>query len=98
MHGDRTIYTIEYLDEVVKNDIPKLDIKVNNIIKRKIEKLSYEPHLGFPLRGNLAGCYKLKISKYRIVYKVYKNKLVILVIAIAKREKLEAYTIAGKRI
>ena len=97
MPGDNN-YSIEYLTEVVERDIPKLDHKVKNIIKRKIEKLSVEPNLGLPLRGKLAGCYKLKVSKYRIIYKIFKESYTILIIVIAKREKLDAYKIAEMRI
>ncbi len=72
MPGDNK-YSIEYLLEVVERDIPKLDHKVKNIIKRKIEKLATDPNLGIPLRAKLSGCYKLKVSKYRIIYKVFKS-------------------------
>ena len=98
MPGDEANYRIEYLPEVVKIDIPKLDKKIRNIIKRKFERLIHEPLLGLPLRGNLAGCYKLRISKYRVVYKTYNDQLIILVIAIGKREELAVYKSAEKRI
>lgn len=97
MLGNKRQYLIEYLAEVAAKDIPKLDYKVKNIIKRKIEKLTSEPYLGIPLRERLAGCYKLKVSKYRIIYKIYNDRLIVLVIAIGKRDDLEAYKIAEKR-
>ena len=98
MPGSKNKYSIEYHPKVVKDDIPKLDEKIKDIIERKIEKLIEEPHLGTALRGKLAGCYRLKISKYRIVYKVYNEKLIILVIAIGKRDNLFVNETAEKRI
>ena len=98
MPGDKETYTIEYLQRVITEDIPKLDNKVKLIIQRKIEKLTNEPCLGYPLRGKLSGYYKLKISKYRVVYKIINERLIILIIAIGKRANSLIYKIAEKRI
>lgn len=98
MPGSKSKYSIEYHPRVVEYDIPKLDEKIKDIIERKIVKLIEEPLFGIALRGRLSGCYRLKISKYRIVYKVYDEKLIILVIAIGKRENLFVYRAAEKRI
>lgn len=98
MHGDKNKFKIEYLPRVIQEDIPRLDKHLREIIQRKIEKLQEEPYLGFPLRSHLLGCYKLKISKYRVIYKILHNRLIILVIAIGKREALAVYKIALKRL
>ena len=98
MPGSKAKYSIEYHPKVAEDDIPKLDEKIKNIIERKIIKLIEEPHFGTALRGRLIGCYRLKISKYRIVYKVYDEKLIIFVIAIGKRDNLFVYKTAEKRI
>lgn len=98
MSGNRETYQIEYLPRVLRDDIPKLDTKVKSIIQRKVEKLIEEPHLGYPLRGSLAGYYKLRTSKYRVVYKVFNDQLLILIIAIGKRADSLIYKITEKRI
>ncbi len=97
MLGNKDKYTIEYLPRVISEDIPKLDKRIKEIIRRKIEKLIEEPYLGFPLRGNLAGFYKLKVSNYRIVYKIQNDRLIILIIAIGKRDNNLVYEIAFGR-
>ena len=98
MPGSKAKYSIEYHPKVVEDDIPKLDEKIKDIIERKIDKLTEEPGLGTALRGKLAGCHRLKISKYRIVYRLYDEKLIILVIAIGKRDNLFVYKTVEKRI
>ena len=98
MPGNKPSYKILYSSDVIKNDLPKLDNKIQGIIKRKIEQLKFEPYLGLPLRGKLARLYKLKVSKYRIVYGIDNDKLFILVIAIGKRDNFFVYKIAEKRI
>jgi mRNA interferase RelE/StbE len=91
------MYTIHYLDKVI-DDIKKIDKTVLSIIKKTIEKkLSLEPlKFGKPLRNTLKNLYSLRIGKYRIIYEVKKDKLVILVIMIASRDTVYIDTL--KRI
>ncbi len=54
---------------------------------------------GALLRGELQGCYKIKLLKqgYRLVYLVEDDVLVVLVLAVAKRERSQAYALATAR-
>ena len=51
------------------------------------------------LRGELHNTYKIKLRElgYRLVYEVIDQRLVVVVIAIGKRDHDEAYQIAIKR-
>ncbi len=51
------------------------------------------------LRGDLQNTYKIKLRDvgYRLVYEVIDQKLVVMVIAIGKRDHNEAYQSAVKR-
>ena len=55
---------------------------------------------GAELHGNLHGCYKIKLRKqgYRLVYQVEDDVLVVLVLAIDRREDLAAYHAAMLRL
>ena len=98
MSGNKSSYKILYSSDVVKNDLPKLDNKIKDIIRKKVEKLKTEPGLGLPLRGKLSKLYKLKVSKYRVLYQIDSYNLTILIIAIGKRENSIVYKSAEKRI
>ncbi len=98
MPGNKSSYKILYSSDVVKNDLPRLDDRIKAIIRKKIEKLIVEPGLGLPLRGKLAKLYKLKVSKYRILYQIDNYNLTIIIIAIGKRENSMIYKLAEKRI
>ena len=52
------------------------------------------------LHGDLRGCYKIKLRKqgYRLVYMVEDVVLVVLVLAIDRREDLAAYHAAMVRL
>ena len=98
MPGNENKYAVEYLPQVISKDLPRLNKEIRDLIKRKIEKLIQDPSLGLPLRGNLSGYFKLRISKYRVVYTIIKEQLIVLVIAVGKREKFFVYKTAEKRI
>lgn len=98
MHGNNPLYQIKYSSVVVKEDIPKLDQNLQNIIRKKINKLSGSPQFGIPLRGKLSKYFKLRISKYRVVYEINHESRQILILAIGKRENLAVYEVALTRI
>lgn len=98
MPGNNSEYKILYSSDVIKTDLPKLDNKVSKIIKKKIERLKNNPLLGLPLRGKLAKFYKIKVSKYRVIYEIRDEYLIIVIIAIGKRDNLFVYKIAEQRI
>ena len=56
--------------------------------------------LGTRLHRDLANCYKIKLRKqgYRLVYSVEDDVLVVLVLAVGKRENMEAYLSAARRL
>lgn len=65
-------YLIRYLEEVVRQHIPALPISAKMLIKRAIEeRLAVDP-IGFgkPLRYSLKGHRRLRVSDYRIIYRI----------------------------
>lgn len=79
----------------------RLDGSVKNIFRRLLKKKLTNPHSpGSALHGELKYCYKIKLRKqgYRLVYYVEDEQLVVIVIAIDKREELAAYKSALARL
>ena len=81
-------YTIEYLDAVVQEDIPNLPTSIKGTIKRAIEERLRVDPIGFgkPLRYSLKGHRRLRVSDYRIVYRIEAKTLTILIVAIKHRK------------
>ena len=98
MPGNNVRYEIEIAKEVVEKDLPNLDNRLVKIIKKKLFRLEENPFIGKPLTGALSNCCSLKISKFRVIYKVFKDRLLILVVAIGKRDNLYIYKTAERRI
>jgi addiction module RelE/StbE family toxin len=74
-------YTIECLESVFKEDIPKISPPARKRIKKAIEeRLATNPiEYGKPLRYSLKGCRRLRMGDWRIIYKVEENNLVLVV-------------------
>ncbi len=78
-----------------------LDGSVKEPLRKALKKRLIEPHVpGAELHRDLRGCYKIKLRKqgYRLVYAVEDDVLVVLVLAVDKREDLAAYRSALNRL
>lgn len=94
------MFKIRFTDEAAR-DWHKLD----NTIKSELMK-NLRPRLDNPamesarLKGVLGNCYKVKapITGYRLVYRIADDALIILVVAVGKRQGSAVYKLAAKRI
>jgi len=74
------------LSRIAEKDLEKVDKSHKPHIFAALFELIRDPYLGKKLKGKFEGCYSLRVGSYRIIYKVYKNKLTILVIRIGPRQ------------
>jgi mRNA interferase RelE/StbE len=68
--------------------LKKLDKFEEKRILNKLDDLKDNPELGKPLTGNLAGLWSLRIGKYRALYRILNDKLIILVLDIGHRKNI----------
>lgn len=82
------MYSVEYLQTVVKDDIPALPKRMAQSIKRAIEERLMVDPIGFgkPLRYSLAGHRRLRVGDYRIVYRIDDHKQSVVIVAIKHRK------------
>jgi len=75
-----TAYTVLYHHAVKTEDLPAIDVKDRDRIRKAIEtRIMNEPQrYGAPLRKNLKGYWKLRVGDYRVVFKVVKDEVRIL--------------------
>ena len=76
------------LDKNAKTFLKKLDKFEQEKILNKLEDLKENPQLGKPLTGNLAGLWSLRIAKYRALYRILEDKLIILILDIGHRKNI----------
>ena len=78
-----------------------LDGSVKAVLKKLLQKRLEQPRVpGAELHGDRRDCYKIKLLKqgYRLVYQVEDGVLVVLVLAVAKREDMAVYRAAIERL
>jgi mRNA interferase RelE/StbE len=94
-------WKVELITEA-QDDFNKLDGSVKKRVLKQLVKLEQNPKYGDPLGNkagiNLEGYFKLYADKKRIRIIYEKIDHIIKIIAIDKREDMEVYRIALKRI
>jgi len=77
----------------------KLDNSLQTRLKKKLAERLDEPHVISSKLSGFENNYKIKLkaSGYWLVYEAIDNELIVLVIAVGKREKNMVYKKAKKR-
>jgi mRNA interferase RelE/StbE len=91
------------IDRTAQKEFNKLDGAIRDRFKRKLRKLldgSEKPSRNDALAGFPSGYFKIKLRNagYRLVYYYDEGELVILVIAIGKRDRNSVYEAARQRL
>lgn len=92
-------YELEF-HELALKEWKKLDGSIKTQLHKALAKRLQAPHLpSARLRGDLQNTYKIKLRDvgYRLVYEVIDHRLVVIVLAVGKRDHEEAYQSAIKR-
>ncbi len=93
-------YEVEFIEAALK-EWHKLDGSIQALFRKQLAKRMKAPHVpSARLHGDLQNTYKIKLrdAGYRLVYEVIDRQLVILVIAVGRRDHDEAYTLASRRL
>lgn len=78
----------------------RLDTSVRDVFKKKLAERLDNPRIPSAALSGMPGCYKIKLRKagYRLVYRVDDDVVVVTVIAIGRRDRLQAYKAAQNRL
>ena len=92
-------YRLEFLPNALK-EWRKLGATVRNQFARKLDERLAAPRVASARLSEFPDCYKIKLRKvgYRLVYRVEDDRIVVMVIAVGKRERNEVYKSADKRV
>lgn len=91
-------YKLEFVESALK-EWGKLDSAVREQFKKKLAERLESPIIPSARLNGMIDCYKIKLksSGYRLVYKVLDKEIVVLVVAVGKRERNAVYKSAMKR-
>jgi len=92
------IFELGFLDEALK-EWKKLDNNTRDQFKKKLAERLTNPRVPASKLSGQKDRYKIKLRSigYRLVYEVRDTELIIVVIAIGKRERNTVYKSAEKR-
>ena len=85
------MFKIEFLKDAYE-EFKKLDKPIQKRIKEKLDILAKNPDALKrnikPLKGSYTDLYRLRIGNYRVIYKMEKEKLLILIVRVAHRREV----------
>ena len=91
-------YSLAFKEEAWK-EWGKLDNGVRAQFKKKLEERLLNPHVPASKLSGSKDRYKIKLRNvgYRLVYEVRDGELVVVVVAVGKRERNAVYKVAATR-
>ncbi|MGB5444285.1 MAG: type II toxin-antitoxin system RelE/ParE family toxin [Psychromonas sp.] len=92
-------YSLEFKQSALK-EWNKLGATVKQQFKKKLSERLGNPHISASKLSGSDNIYKIKLrqSGYRLVYQVKDDVVIVIVLAVGKRERNEVYKKATKRL
>ncbi|MFK0095251.1 type II toxin-antitoxin system RelE/ParE family toxin [Pseudomonas sp. NPDC090592] len=92
-------YDLEF-DVRARKEFKKLDGELQIQFARKLKDRLAQPRVEKDKLSGMADCYKIKLRSagYRLVYRVVDQRVVVIVIAVGKRERSVVYDSARSRL
>lgn len=94
-----TTYKLTFLRDAQK-EWEKLGANIQKQLKAKLRERLANPRVPSAALRGMPDCYKIKLRSagYRLVYRVYDDRIVVQVVAVGKRERNQVYKIAAGRV
>lgn len=94
-----TTYSLEFLPSALK-EWRKLGADIRSQFDKKLRERCCNPRIPSARLSGLPDCYKIKLraTGYRLVYRVYDDRVVVQVIAVGRRERNRVYKTAVGRL
>ncbi|ALD01984.1 addiction module antitoxin [Acinetobacter sp. TTH0-4] len=91
-------YKLDFLEEALQ-EWDKLNLSIKQPLKKKLIKVLENPRIPKNKLSGHLNRYKIKLRSigYRLVYEVIDNEIVVLVIAVGRRENNAVYDSADSR-
>lgn len=92
-------YELEF-KESARKEWSKLDNSIKTLFKKRLAERLAAPRMESARLAGMPDCYKIKLrdAGYRLVYQVVDARVVVVVIAVGKRENDLVYRLARERL
>ena len=94
-----TVYSLEF-NVQAKKEWDKLNSTIRLQLAKKLKQRLANPRVESDKLRDMPDCYKIKLRSvgYRLVYEVMEQRLVVVVVAIGRRDRNQAYLRAAGRV
>jgi mRNA interferase RelE/StbE len=94
-----TTYRLTFLRDA-KKEWDKLNSPIREQFERKLRQILETPRRPAARLSGMRDCYKIKLKDagYRLVYRVFDDRIVVQVVAIGRRERNAVYIAAAGRL
>ena len=94
-----TSYKLEFLPSARK-EWDKLSANVREQFRKKLIERLVVPHVPASRLSDMPDCYKIKLraAGYRLVYRVFDDRIIVQVVAVGRRDRNLVYKLAAGRI
>lgn len=91
-------FELGFLDDALK-EWGKLDANIRELFKKKLAERLITPRVASAKLSGQKDRYKIKLRNvgYRLVYEVRDKQLIVVVVAVGKRERNAVYKAAAQR-
>jgi mRNA interferase RelE/StbE len=91
-------YEIEFLESALR-EWKRLDANTREQFRRKLKERCENPRVPAAKLHGAKNRYKIKLRSagFRLVYEVEDNRLVVVVIAVGRRDRMQVYEAAARR-
>jgi mRNA interferase RelE/StbE len=92
-------YSLEFKESALK-EWHKLDNSIREQFKKRLAELLEAPRVESARLSGMLDCYKIKLRSagFRLVYQVFDDRVVVVVVAVGKREHDLVYRLAKERV
>lgn len=81
------MYRVKFTKTALQ-DFKKLDKRYQKAVGKAIDRLAENPQIGKPLKGKLKGFWKLRFSRYRIIYQIVEKRLFVIIFEMKHRKEV----------
>lgn len=94
-----TTYKLGFVRDA-KKEWDKLDNSIRQQFTKKLNERMAHPRIASAKLSEMPDCYKIKLRSagYRLVYRVDDDRIIIVVIAVGRRERNAVYKMAKQRL
>lgn len=94
-----TTFKLEFLPSAQK-EWSKLDPNLRKLFAKKLRERLTHPRIPSARLSGLSDCYKIKLKDagYRLIYRVFEDRIVVQVVAVGRRERNAVYKAAAGRL